>query len=127
MLKTNRFYRLIQLEDFVKNILENHFNKPVEHFTLTKPSHPFDLLMDDKRIDVKYSNAIRLRRNENYLFWDFDIRGKNDYCEYFAFLAMIDTVPKKLLFIPCKDVPRHHIRIPVSGSSKWNDFIIWYV
>lgn len=105
---------------FHENNIENFI-----HESKIKPSYPYDISYFGKRFDVKFSNPVIVNRTRHQRVWDFDIRGKSDYCDYFVLLGVRHNRPDTLFLINAKNAPKHHIRISIVGKTKYNANVIW--
>lgn len=104
----------------------------IKHISKTKPTHPYDLYYRGTRVDVKYSHPVIVQKGKKAI-WDFNLRkvkeGKRsgqqgDYCDHFLLIGMHNGIPKAVFFIPSKKAPTNHIRISISGDSKYNQYVI---
>lgn len=115
-------------EIFAINVLANHFKvdkKKFRHLTLNDDQSRVDFLLEGSAYDVKFSNPTTNDGGHRGLIWDFAIRGKYDYCDWFVLIGMVKQRPQVVYLVPAKNAPRHHIRISLTGESKWDKYKIW--
>lgn len=107
------------IADFLKVPVEK-----IEHETLKNGCSPYDLKFHDLTVDVKYSKPTQ---NKNNLIWDFDLRGKTDYCTHLCLMGMDrDGEFINVFLVPTKEITnKRHIRINPLGKSKWYLYLIW--
>lgn len=124
----NHFEKTIYFEEFCLKKLAKHLRISeieVYHKTKDKGDASYDLENGNIKYDVKYSNLSRVRKDEDYFVWDFDIRYKTEYCDYLLLLGLENNEPKKLFLVPLEDAPSRRIRIKPSKSYKWEYYLIW--
>lgn len=105
------------------------------HVSKSQPTSPYDVLHKEKKIrfDIKISSPVKVSSKKRVFTWDFNLRkvtqGKRKgqdgvYCDYFLLVGMKNAVPDKIYLIPCAEAPTNHIRIPLSGNSKYTFYLI---
>lgn len=116
----------INAENNVANILQvNGFNVELMPF-----GHPFDLLVNGKKVDVKYSSSLSMPPRGKTPFYRFAIRKniKPNSCDFFIF-SVFDS--NKLWIIPNSKLPNvnmvyitknlsHH---SWKQSKRWDEYI----
>jgi hypothetical protein len=115
-------------EKFAIKILARYFRvrpEDITHVTSFDSDNPIDIIFRNVRYDVKFSNPTIIDRDTKDKIWDFDIRGKKDYCDYLILIGMLNYRPMKLFLVPAKGAPLRHIRVSITGKSKWHDYTIW--
>ncbi len=115
-------------EKFAIKVLRDRYHIPsgdIEHITAEDADNPIDLRYRGLTFDVKFSNPQLTSQDKTQKAWDFDIRGKHDYCDYFLLVGMINYRPKSVFLVSAAGAPRHHIRVSIQGHSKWHEYKIW--
>lgn len=122
------FIKTFVSERFAINILSDYHRinkKNIRHLTAEKGNSKIDLMLNNKTYDVKYSNPTLTNSSRTTLVWDFDIRGKKDYCDFLLLIGMIKGRPLKVFLVPGLNIPAHHVRISINGESKYHKYLIW--
>lgn len=84
---------------------------------------PFDVLLGERRIEVKTARPSLSGPGPGTLGWTFALarnRGKND--AYFCIGCNEDGLPVAYLMIPSSEISVSSLRIPVTMRSKWARF-----
>lgn len=128
------------LHDFILLKLAYHLKvdpQSIQVNTFESSVSNFDLVYDGKTYEIKMSNPVFTSKNKTKRIWDFDVRtnlwsgGKNKRlvkdrhtCDYYLLIGMINNVPQKMFTIPAEITPTSHVRISVSGKSKYQQYLI---
>lgn len=109
----------------------------IKNTFLEDPQNAIDLEINGRTFDVKVARPTLVMKNNASLFWDFDVRDnqwvngrnvklmtKSLRCDYYVLIGLEGSTPKKIFLIAAKDIPSSHVRISVSGSSKYNKYEI---
>lgn len=93
---------------------------------------PHDAEYNGIKYDIKYSHPVVVEKGDKSI-WDFSLRkvingkrvGQNGgHCHYFLLIGMYNGIPKKVFLVPSKDAPTNHIRISITGTSKYHKYEI---
>jgi hypothetical protein len=116
-------------EQFAQQILAEHLGVPaadIKHLTEEFDHAPHDLEYDGIKYDVKYSAPTSAGSRYTTTVWDFTMRGKpKGCCDYFVLVGSKLGVFSSVFLVPEADAPGKHLRIPVEGVSKWQQYKIW--
>lgn len=127
-------------ERFAKEKLARYFgveDRCIEHISAINPSAPHDLECSGKTVNVKMSNPTHSNLKSKVKIWDFDLRkngsshGKNfkaktnSICDLWLLIGFTKAVPQNIYLVENKEVSTRHIRIPLSGNSKYTKYLIW--
>lgn len=101
------------------------------HISKENPISDYDLLFGRLRIDVKLSSPVVVVKGKTAV-WDFSLRkcnggkrvGQNRECDCFVLIGMKNSIPKSIYLIPSAESPTNHIRIPLTGMSKYEKYKI---
>lgn len=127
----------IFFENFAKIKLAEHLKispGKIQHLSAINPISDYDLEYDDIRYDVKYANPTLSAKSKKIPTWDFSLRkvhnGKRagqDYthCDYFLLIGMKNGIPKRVFLVPVTDAPTNHIRVSISGYSRYHKYEIY--
>lgn len=122
-------------EDYVRQKLAEYWEVPVSkilHLSIENPISDYDLLFGKLKIDIKTSTPVRVIKKRKAI-WDFSLRklhqgkktGQNNECDYFALLAIKNGIPKSIYLVPSYESPTNHIRISLTGNSKYEKYKIF--
>lgn len=122
-------------EDYVRQKLAEYWEVPVSkilHLSIENPISDYDLLFGKLKIDIKTSTPVIVRKNRKAI-WDFSLRklhqgkktGQNNECDYFALLAIKNGIPKSIYLVPSYESQTNHIRISLTGNSKYEKYKIF--
>jgi hypothetical protein len=115
-------------ERFAINVLSDFVGvdpRYIKHMSATDETYPIDLQLHNLTFDVKYSSPTFDSKNKTLPLWDFDIRNKIDYCDYFILIGMENERPSAVFAVPGHVAPVRHLRISISGRSKWHAYKVW--
>ena len=122
------FEKVIISERFAIKILSSHLKLPLKkfyHVTEIDNQSPVDFICLGQTYDVKFSNLCIVSHRKIVPIWDFDLRGKTDYCDWFVLIGMEDDNPISIYLVPAHVAPTRHLRISAAGKSKWTEYKIW--
>ena len=122
-------------EDYTRQKLAEYWNVPVNkirHLSLENPISNYDLLFGKLKIDIKTSSPCVVYRNHAAV-WDFSLRkvhngirtGQNKECDCFVLLGIKNGIPKAIYLVPSSESPKNHLRIPLTGNSKYEKYKIF--
>lgn len=117
-------------EKFVIQKLSKYFNRPEEdfdHLSEKNFTSVTDIQLDDKKFDVKFSNPVLINKDKTKRIWDFDMRGKSNYCDFLVLVGIRHNRPDKIFLMKADGAPIHHIRVSITGESKYNEYLIWSI
>src|SRR5690349_5465252 len=127
----------IFFENFARIKLAEHLKispTKIRHLSAANPISDYDLEYGDTRYDVKYANPTISSKNKKIPTWDFSLRKVHkgertgqDYthCDYFLLLGMKNGIPKKVFLVPVEEAPTNHIRVSISGHSRYHKYEIY--
>ena len=126
--KGDYFGETYKAEVFAIKILSEFLNvneKEFEHLFLKNKIAPFDIKFNNLKYDVKFANPTLSDSKKSIKSWTFDIRHKQNYCNFLVLIGMDENLPMKLFLIPAINIPKKHLRVSINGKSKWHRFQIW--
>ncbi len=104
-----RFFELIGQSIFPGSIDMN----------IEKKHRPFDLLLGEKKIEVKVRNK-RREDKENSNAWTFK-KNKSMQADYYLLFCLEKNILKKVIFIPIEEFS-HYIK---EDDNKWDKFTLY--
>lgn len=97
----------------------------------------YDLSFNGKTYVIRLSNDVYFDKKRDLKVWDFDVREnswkerknkrvsrKIDSCDYYILVGMVNNIPKEMFVIPLEKTPKSHVRISVSGRSKYRKYAV---
>lgn len=112
---------LAKYKQFVTKKLLHHFNGEI---------------VGEIQIAYKISKPVLSAKDRKTPIWDFDLRGSKwedgrsrkintpENVDYYCLLGLENNKPSKVFFVPADDLDVAHIRIPLSGNSKYIKYVI---
>ena len=124
-------------EEYARCKLAEYWNVPpikIIHLSKLNPCSNYDLFYNNKKIDVKTSNPVVIVKNRNPI-WDFSLRkmrsgkriGQNFECDFFVLIGMKNGIPKAIYLVPSRESPKNHLRISLTGNSKYEKYKIFNI
>lgn len=116
-----------RVEQFSKQVLANYLGvkeSEIEHVSDKDPQNIIDLRYKDQTYDVKHSAPVMISKTKTKKVWDFDLRGKQNYCNFLILVGLLHNRYSKVYLVPGNISPKHHIRISIYGISKWQKYEI---
>lgn len=127
---------IFQAKKFAKKSLANYL-KIDQNIIEDSEGQESRLQVNNEKYDVKVSSPVSIAAAKKGLVWDFDIRdnswkngrnikARNDSpdCDFYLLVGLIKEQPKKTFLLGAKDAPSSHIRISVTGESKYYQYAI---
>lgn len=116
--------------------MSENYQEKFHDFALQKVVEKFG--DDYPSYQLKISKPVLSAKNKKMPVWDFDMRGSKwsngksiksfgaaiNTDGWYLLIGLIKEDPNKVFFIPAKDVKVSHVRIPVSGDSKYYKYVI---
>jgi hypothetical protein len=82
------------------------------------------------KYDVKFANPTLPNKKKRQTIWEFDLRKGISYrtkgkeCDFYICIGMLNGIPKRTFLIPIDQSPKSHIRISITGESKYHKHTI---
>lgn len=128
------------IRSFAREKLANHYSVSLDmviDLSEDPRNIPGDFMLDGRTYSVKSSNPVSNEREKKNLIWDFDLRGntwvngrnvksrmKDPESDYYILVGLVDDVPQKAFIVLGSHIPSSHIKISISGQSKYYEYAI---
>ena len=121
-------------EDYARHKLAEYWGvkpKAIEHVSKKNNQSTYDLLFGRLRLDVKFSSPVVVARGKKPV-WDFSLRkrvggnrvGQKGESDAFVLVGMKNGIPLSIYLVPSAESPTNHIRISITGVSKYKKYKI---
>jgi hypothetical protein len=136
--KSEQKNNFFELKNFAKKYLQKHLESGLGMIVPEPTLEDFGLIKwQDSFYEVRVSSPVPYAKDNRSTVWDFDLRGNKwvngrnvkiertqTLCNFYLLIGLRENKPFKIFLLPAEKAPPSHVRITLTGRSKYYQYEI---